>query len=63
MDCSMSCCHAEAHAFVAAIVFVLPPTLLLSHLPLLGAPIVIHSERPTHPAIAPPDRPPRLLPS
>jgi hypothetical protein len=63
MFCSMTCCHTEAHVFLASITFVLPPTLLLSQSPLLATPFVVNSEQPIFPAITPPDHPPRVLPS
>jgi hypothetical protein len=61
IQCTMSCCHAVMHSFVAAIVFVLPDSPVSSRLLLLPAPRIADSARAILPAVAPPDLPPRTL--
>lgn len=61
--CAMSCCQSESGSFVTSIVFVLPPSLLLSRSPRMVNPSIVYEECEILPAITPPDRPPRLLPA
>jgi len=61
MQCSLSCCHAKIHSFVAAIVFVLPASPTSSRLPLFVTPRSFDSAREILPAVAPPDLPPRFF--
>lgn len=62
-QCSMTCCQSSTQSFVAAIVFVLPAPLLLSRTPRFVIPLIVHAPHELLPPIAPPDLPPRLLPS
>jgi hypothetical protein len=62
-QCSISCCQNQADSFVASTAFVLPGAPLLSRPPHFVARVIIYMEREILPEIAPPDHPPRLLPS
>lgn len=60
IECSMSCCRTEAHSFVTAIFFLLPPVIALSRIPGSASLPTFSSERAILPPVAPPDLPPRL---
>ena len=62
-QCSMSCCQTDAHVFVASIVFVLPAAPALASSPYFATPATVSAQREILPSLAPPDRPPRLIPS
>jgi hypothetical protein len=62
-QCAIHCCQTESHVFVASIVFVLPIAPLLARSPYFVAPLTVSAKREILPFVAPPDRPPRLMPS
>lgn len=62
-QCSMSCCQTDVHVFVASIVFVLPAAPALASSPCFATPASMSAQREILPSLAPPDRPPRLIPS
>ena len=59
--CSISCCHTESRAFVAAMTFDLPADVLLSRSLQLADSLSVRSESALFSTIAPPDHPPRLM--
>jgi hypothetical protein len=61
--CSVSCCQSEAHTFVASTTFLLAPQLQLSPSLLAVSALNPDAKREILPPTAPPDHPPRLLPS
>ena len=62
--CSISCCQTDAHAFVASgSAFLLPAPLFLSESQHFVARVMLGSRHELLPHAAPPDHPPRLLPS
>ena len=62
-QCAMSCCQTESHVFVASIVFVLPAAPVLARSPYFEAPVTVSAQREILSSVAPPHRPPRLIPS
>ncbi|MGB2632572.1 MAG: hypothetical protein WAM58_01430 [Candidatus Acidiferrum sp.] len=62
-QCAMSCCQTESHVFVASLVFVLPVAPVLARSPYFVTPVTASVQRQVLPSLAPPDRPPRLIPS
>jgi hypothetical protein len=62
-QCAMSCCQTESHVFVASIVFVLPAAPVLARSPYFVMPVTVSAQREILPSVAPPHRPPRLIPA
>ncbi|MGB7729642.1 MAG: hypothetical protein WBL50_16550 [Candidatus Acidiferrum sp.] len=62
-QCAMSCCQTESHVFVASIGFVLPIAPVLARSPYFVKPVTVSAPHEILPPVAPPDHPPRLIPS
>ncbi len=62
-QCAISCCQTESHVFVASLVFVLPVAQVLARSPYFVTPATASAQREIRPSVAPPDLPPRLIPS
>ncbi|HTC42550.1 MAG TPA: hypothetical protein VK703_13305 [Candidatus Acidoferrales bacterium] len=62
-QCAIHCYQTEFHVFVASIVFVLPIAPVPARSPYFVTPVALSAQREILPSVAPPDRPPRLIPS
>jgi hypothetical protein len=58
MKCSISCCHETATSFTTGVVFVLPPSAILSHpWPVAASPVIVSASKfawPIEPLSPPP---------